>query len=265
MKIIDAHLHNWNEYADVNRMLRCMDRCGVERGALLGPLIGGACPATEEVDASNSRTLEFMRAAPGRFFGFCYVNPRHPEHARESFRRCAEDGFAGLKLWVATFCDDPRVFPLVEMAIERQTPILVHTWLKATGNLEFESAPEHAARLASRYPDGKFIMAHIGGDFEIGIKTIRHLSNVWVDYAGTPNEWGVYEMAVSELGEDRVVFGSDGPANFWCNYGRVLESDISEAAREKILALNFIRLLPDPLRPREVSPQTDPPVCGGRR
>lgn len=57
-------------------------------------------------------------------------------------------------------------------------------------------------------------------------------------------------MAVRQLGEDRVIFGGDGPgAIFLINEGRVLEADISETARAKILSQTFLSLLPEELRP----------------
>jgi predicted TIM-barrel fold metal-dependent hydrolase len=251
MKVIDAHLHNWDEYRDYDHLMRCLDRFQVDHGVLLSPLLGGFCPNEAQLDESNRLTLQFVRQAKGRLSGFCYVNPQHSPHALDALRRGLDAGLIGLKLWVATFCDDARVFPLVEEVSARGLPTLVHTWIKHTGNLEHESTPAHCARLAGRYPRAKFIMAHFGGDWEIGLKTIRHLPNVCADYAGTPNEAGAYEMAVRELGEDRVIFGSDGPGGIYLvNYGRVLEADIPESARGKILAGNFLNLLPAPLRPK---------------
>lgn len=251
MKVIDAHLHNWNEYQDFDHLMRCLDRFRVDHGVLLCPLFGGFYPTESEVDQCNELTLRFVRQGKGRLSGFCYINPQHTSHALGALKRGLDSGLTGLKLWVATLADDPRVFPLIEEMASRGLPTLVHSWIKSTGNLEHESTPTNCANLASRFPEARIIMAHFGGDWEIGLKSIRHLPNVCVDYSGTPNEAGAYEMAVRELGEDRVIFGSDGPGGIYLvNYGRVIEADLSALAREKILSENYLNLLPPGLGPK---------------
>jgi hypothetical protein len=87
-------------------------------------------------------------------------------------------------------------------------------------------------------------MAHIGGDWEYGVKAIRDCANVRVDFAGSVNEWGAYEMAVRELGEDRVIFGTDMPADYLENLGRVLQGSFPDDVQAKILAGNFEATLP---------------------
>src|SRR5205823_2709235 len=120
-------------------------------------------------------------------------------------------GLLGVKLWVATRCSDPVTFPVVEGAIAADVPIIAHTWRKSTGNLPGESLPTDVAALARRYPEARLLMAHLGGDCQFGVRAIRDCPNVSIDFAGSVNEYGAYELAVRELGEDRVVFGSDLP------------------------------------------------------
>ena len=66
-----------------------------------------------------------------------------------------EYGMEGMKLWVATYCDDPRVFPLVEKCIDYNIPILVHSFHKAVGQLEFETTGIHTANLAQKISGSK--------------------------------------------------------------------------------------------------------------
>jgi uncharacterized protein len=246
MRVIDAHAHPYNAFREVEALKRFLDRQPDLRWMLLlSDLQGGFWPLPEEVEASNQTTLRFLREIPDRLLGFCYVNSIYPEHAVEEFKRGFDAGLLGVKLLVATRCNDPRGFPVVEAAIERCAPILQHTWNKATGNLCSESTPGDMAELARRYPEGKFQMAHIGGDWEFGIKSIRDCPNVKVDFAGSVNECGAYEMAVRELGEDRVIFGTDLPgADYLENLGRVLQCRFPEGVQAKILAGNFEAMLP---------------------
>ena len=55
---------------------------------------------------------------------------------------------------------------------------------------------------------------------------------------------GVVEMAVRELGADRVIYGSDYPGrSFASQLAKVLGADISQDAKQAILAGNLRRLL----------------------
>lgn len=245
MRVIDAHAHQWNVFQDINVLKRFLERrTELHWVLLLSDLRGGYWPTPAEIQASNDSTLRFMTEIPDRLLGFCYVNPIYPEHAVQEFRRCFDAGMLGLKLWVATRADDPRNFPVVEAAIAANAPILAHTWSKITGNLYSEATPADMAVLARRYPEGKFQMAHFGGDWEAGLKTIRDCPNVRVDFAGSINEWGAYEMAVRELGPDRVIFGTDMPADYLENLGRVLQGGFPDDVQAKVLATNFEASLP---------------------
>ena len=244
MRIIDAHVHQWNVFANPDNVAKFLERNPeVDYLVLASNLTGGAYPSVEEMRASNDSTVEYVERFPRQVKGWCYVNPVYRGDALEELRRGFDRGLMGMKLWVATRCDDERVFPLVEACIEADRPLIVHTWKKATGNLARESTPMHLANLARRYPEARILMAHFGGFFEYGLKAVAPCRNVRVDYAGSVNERGAYEMAVRLLGEDRVIFGSDMPADFHTNLGRVLEADFLPGVRDKILAENFEAML----------------------
>ena len=57
---------------------------------------------------------------PGRVRGYCYVNPGWGREAVEEVRRCIEGrGFMGIKLYNEYTCNEPVVYPIVELAIEQ--------------------------------------------------------------------------------------------------------------------------------------------------
>jgi predicted TIM-barrel fold metal-dependent hydrolase len=99
------------------------------------------------------------------------------------------------------------------------------------------------AILATRYLEGKFLMAHFGGNWEWGLRAIAHLPNVWADFSGTINEFGAYELALKLLGDRRVVFGSDLSADFWGNAGRVLQAKTDQQVLDRIFHGNFLDML----------------------
>lgn len=237
-RVWDIHVHNWAGFADPDVFARHLKETGVDRLTLLGPLTGGVDPSPIDVERSNASTLDYTKRFGPCVSGLCYVNPTYPEHALAEWQRCAALGMIGLKIWVSTLCDHRKVEPVLLDVFSQDRPVLIHAWRKSGGNLPGESTADHVARLAKRHPTGKIIMAHMAGDWEYGLKAIRDLPNVWVDFAGTINEAGAYEMAVKELGEDRVLFGTDGPADYYHCLARVLNASIPEEAKRKILFEN---------------------------
>lgn len=241
-KIWDIHVHNWSVFADPDIFERHLKETGVDHLTLLGPLTGGLDPSPLDVERSNTSTVDYITRFGPRVSGLCYVNPSHPEHALNEWLRCETRGMIGLKIWVGTLCDDHRVDPVLRDVFSKGRPVIIHAWRKTDGNLPGESNADHVVRLAKRHPTGKIVMAHMAGDWEYGLKAVRDFPNIWVDFAGTINEAGAYEMAIREVGEDRILFGTDGPADYYHCLARVLKASITGRAKRKILFENAQRL-----------------------
>ncbi len=189
---------------------------------------------------------EGMKRFQGRVRGYCYVNPGYVKEALEEIRRCVEErGFIGIKLYNEYTCTEPVVFPIVELAIELGVPILQHAL-----RLHYfpENQPrltdgEHLAELASRYPETMLICAHIsgGGDWEWTVKALRHAPNVMLDMSGSATDYGSVDMAVAEVGVERVVFGTD--SSMTACVGKIRGANLSPQDKEKIMGGNMLRLL----------------------
>jgi predicted TIM-barrel fold metal-dependent hydrolase len=150
----------------------------------------------------------------------------------------------GVKLWVAVRASDPRLDAIVRRAGELQAVIFQHTWLKTGGNLPGESTPLDLAQLAARHPATPLICGHTGGNWELGIRAIRPYKNVLIDTAGSDPTAGMVEMAVRELGADRILYGSDcGGRSFASQIGKVASADLPQAVKQKIFRGNLRRLL----------------------
>jgi uncharacterized protein len=81
------------------------------------------------------------------------------------------------------------------------------------------------------------------------LRAIRTCQNVYADLAGGDPTAGFTEMAVRELGAERVLYGSDaGGRSFASQLGKVFGARISVSARQLILAGNLKRLLGPILR-----------------
>ncbi len=241
MRIIDAHAHLWKE-ADAEALLRAMEAFGIE-AACISALIGGAYPSRDDVARANDMVGDAAREHDGRFIPFAYLNPAHGEWAREELERRAEQGFAGVKLWVAKKASAPESIELVRHAARLELPVLVHAWRKTTGNMPDESDPTDVAQLAKAVPDAEVIMAHIGGVFHVGVRAARTAPNLLVDTCGSLNDNGMVERAVRELGAERVVFGTDLPGFGANNIGKVRGAAIGEREKELVFSGNILRLL----------------------
>jgi predicted TIM-barrel fold metal-dependent hydrolase len=200
-------------------------------------------PDEQEIKELNLEVYKFMKEEEDVIKGYCYVNPSHSNSSDVLKQGIEEYGMSGMKLWVSTFCDDPRVFPLVEQCIEYDIPILIHAFHKAVGQLKYESYSWNVANLARKYPEAKIIMAHMAANCYTGLKPIKDLKNVWVDFSGTIIRGDDILYAKKAVGVERILFGTDMPgASALICLGQVEEADLSPEEKELIYYRNALSL-----------------------
>lgn len=246
---IDCHVHPTAPGAGPREcgeyFIRFADRVGIGlMGQSLGPTFHQQ-PTPTQVEADNDYNMEMVRLFPQRFFAYANLNPNYLYHSLAEIERCVVRGrCVGIKLWVALRCNHPNVDHIAERAAELLAPILQHTFFRAGGNLGGESSPEHLAELAARHRHTTFIAAHAGLNWEMGIKALIDVPNVLVDTCGFDPELGYTEMAVRELGAERVVYGSDATGrSFASQLAKVTGADISNEHKALILHANMERIL----------------------
>jgi len=202
-------------------------------------------PSPENFRAQNDQVLSVLPKWPDRMLGFVYLNPKHVNESLAEFDRCVKDGpMVGVKLWVAQHCNTPEVDRIIERAHELQALVFQHTWLKVMANYAGESTPLDFAELAQRHSGMPLVCGHTGGDWEQGIRAIAPLKNTYADLAGSDPVAGYTEMAVRELGAERVIYGSDASGrSFSSQLAKVFGADIPDEAKKLILSGNLIRLL----------------------
>jgi predicted TIM-barrel fold metal-dependent hydrolase len=229
----------------MSQLIRYADRMGIERLCVYMGMSFSQDPSPDELRRQNDDVLQALTHWHDRAFGFVYLNPKHVAESLAELDRCVRDGpMVGVKLWVAKRCHFVEIDPIIRRAWELKAVIFQHTWFKTDGNYEGESTPMDLAELARRHPDVPLICGHTGGNWEIGIRVIRPLKNVYADIAGSDPTNGFVEMAVRELGADRVIFGSDvGGRSFASQLAKVSGSQIPDAAKRLILSDNLKRLM----------------------
>ncbi len=226
-------------------LVRFADRMGIDRLVVFMGFPFLEDPSPEQLREQNDQVLQALSHWHDRAFGFVYLSGNHIAFSLQEFDRCVREGpMVGIKLWTAKRASAPEFDPIIERASSLKAVIFQHTWLKVGGNLPGESTPFDVVALAARHPTVPIICGHTGGDWERGIRAIRASRNVFADMAGSDPTAGLVEMAVRELGAERVLYGSDtGGRSFASQLAKVTGADISEAARRLILGENLRRMM----------------------
>jgi uncharacterized protein len=249
VRIWDLHGHlagsGKTPVESISRSLEYADRMAVERVVISMGMSFSYDPSPDEIRRQNDDVLRAIRHAPGRALGMVYLNPKHTKESLEELDRCVRDGpMVGVKLWVAIRCNDPCLDPIIRRAEQLKAPVYQHTYFRVGENLKGESSPADLSELAARHPGASLICGHSGNDWERGVRAIRAAKNVSVDLSGCDPAAGMVEMAVRELGAQRVIYGSDFPGrSFASQLAKVYATELLELAQRLILGENLRRML----------------------
>lgn len=240
--IIDTHAHLWLKNTDACRrgILHAAELYDYRR--VYVSTLGVPVPGEEEIAACNALTLSFMRDEPSLVRGWCYLNPANADTMTVLRRGIEDDGMTGVKLWIATFCDDHRVDPIAEYCVANRIPVLIHALDKTVGQYPTESRGVNVRNLALRYPELRIIMAHLGGNEYTGVRAVMDLPNVMIDICGVNYRADTLEYAVERVGVRRLLYGTDMSYDlpFWQVIGRVRALPIPEEDKQLIFEGNAL-------------------------
>ncbi len=239
--------------ADIERTLPVLEAACFEKLCYFAHVgIGTTTDAALEglLRREPGRVLAPLARWPNRLLGMIQLNAANVPASQDALKRWLRDGpmlgvyFPGGGPAAVT-CTDRRCATLIESVIRLGGIIMQHTWFKTGGKQgPGESTPSELASVASRYPEQKFICAHAGGEWEQGIRAVRRQENILVETSGFDATAGFLEMAVRELGCERIVFGSHLPSrSLGTELAKVLAADISETQRRRVLGENFRELI----------------------
>lgn len=250
MRIWDLHCHfptggGLTSEQRIGRLLRAADRMNVERLCLYMGYPWSQDPPPADFRRQNDQVLGVLPKWPDRLLGFVYLSGKYRQESLAELDRCVANGpMVGVKLWVAKHCNAPELDAIIRRAHELNAVIFQHTWFKVMDNYPGESTPNDLVELSQRHPQINLICGHTGGDWEKGIRAIAPHKQIYSDLAGSEPVAGYTEMAVRELGADRVIYGSDvSGRSFASQLAKVYGADISDEAKKKIFAGNLIKLL----------------------
>lgn len=217
--IIDAHCNLGEGFSlsqSAEDLLLEMDKNNVEK-AVIVPMDKFIAVYNQE---GNDYILKVSKKYPKRFIPMATVNPWFGHKALKELERAFNKGARGLKLhpFLQGFkISDDIAFPLVEMAIKYRRPVYFHTGTPISG------MPYQLTELAMRYPEGNFIMGHMGfSDFwndvilatnavkNIYLETSNHIPIFISSVIGNTSYTG---PMMGKVEANRILYGSDSPKN----------------------------------------------------
>ena len=241
-----------SKLATADELIASMDKAGVDISVVLNT----GWTTHELCVETNDYILESIARYPERLIGFCSVQPQSYEAALDEIERCAKEGIRGVgEIRPDMQLFDPRdeevMAPFINAVRKHKLMLLSHA-SEPVGHIypgKGAVTPEVLYPFITSYPELTIILAHWGGGlpFYALMPEVREaMKNVFFDTAASPLLYSpqIYEQAVSLVGAEQILFGSDYPL---LEQGRALKEitslNLSEETKNLILAGNAQRLL----------------------
>jgi len=213
---------------------------------------------------TNAWLAEQIKNEP-QFIGFANIDPKQVDSVQK-LKKTFESGLRGVKIHppiLKTRIDDRRNFCFYEKAEELGLPILFHTGVHGW---ELESyRPLLIDKIAQTFPELNIIIEHLGGEafFNEALAVLQNNSNTYAGITTTllpilESEWNPWyqgteriKMVLRQIGENRVIYGTDFPYNDAAITHREIEIiknlELNNETKNKILGGNLKKLLRLPL------------------
>jgi len=223
-----------------------------------------------KIEEPNNLILEAMKNYPKRFIGFCCVNPLFKDKAAKEITRCLNLGFKGIGEITLDMYQASADFTTIHKALitlignikNSDVPIQFHV-----GDTSY-SRPKEIEKIISELPEKTIIMGHMGGwkhllDDVISVAE-RH-ENVYLDtawafldrktidpdkddpatFTPSPDSHLLVQKAISELGPERIIFGSDSfnDEEMQRELNKIEALNLTAKERKLIMGENLARIL----------------------
>jgi len=251
--IIDAHTHlltpdlqvysypqtEWSEEWEAEKLVRIMDEVGLDAAVVFT----GFALSLSGYSIANDSIAKAARRFQSRLIGFGTVHPREEDAVSEAERCFGELGLRGLKFhpWLQSFAANDRgLQPILEVAGRHRAPVMFHT-----GTPPY-TQPLQVAEHADRFPDVNLIMGHFGKLlWWDAVRAAMKHDNVYLETSGA--QVADLEVALENLGAERLLFGSDLPIGgadsfHWC-LSKIRVLSISDEEKGLILGRNLETML----------------------
>jgi uncharacterized protein len=214
------------------------------RLTFVSPLAGLVPRHEADPVAANRQAFEIVGRNP-ELRQWVIVDPQKPDTYAQADELLAAPQVVGIKIHPEEhgyrITDHGRT--VFEFAAKRRAVLITHSG-------EPNSLPADFVPFANDFPEVILILAHLGcghdGDPTHQIRAVRACTNgnVYVDTSSATNIMpGLLELAVREIGSDRILYGTDSPLYFApMQRARIDSAEIRDVHKKKILYENAERL-----------------------
>lgn len=248
MPIIDTHSHyGKSKLSELNiteaDLLAAMDAHGVDLSLVMPHAV------SDDPVAEHDRVAALCHRHPTRFRGVVSLTPVQDEALyRQEVARCVRDlGFVAIKLNPMQHLASPLMTnadKVFDVADDLGVPVIVHTGLGAPWSMPSLCIPQ-----ARRHPSLPIVLAHAGYAVYVAEAYVAasECQNIYLEPSWCPIEQ--VGMLIRHLGAERVMFGSDLPANVPVELTKYRSLGLSEAESSACLGTTAQRVfrltLPD--------------------
>ncbi|RZB30497.1 MAG: uncharacterized protein SRB1_02777 [Desulfobacteraceae bacterium Eth-SRB1] len=241
-----------SKLAGAGELIDSMDSQGVAKSVIFG----FPWKNSDTFKKHNDYVIKSIERYPGRLTGFCCIDIFSGEAITEVMR-CFESGLSGvgeLALYESGIDEESinRLEPVMGICLDRNLPVLIHT-NEPIGHQypgKTSNTFRQIYRLITKFPENKIVLAHWGGGiffFSLLKKEVKEsFNNVYFDTAASPFLYDakIYRIAISILGQDKIIFGSDfpllGPERYFKEFE---QAGLSKEEIDSICSRNAARLL----------------------
>ena len=234
--IVDVHSHAWqypDHFSDDFRQQARHAKAGVEMDLTVTyedyrrtapentvTIVFGGKARLSGLWVDDQYVSRYVAQDPKRLLGFLSVDPTQhgwQDELQDGHQRLGLCGIKLMPMYAGFRPDDLLLDELWRYATEFRLPVLLHTGTTFVSQAPLEcTLPRHLDVVATRFPEVRIIMAHLGHPYEgEAIVTARKHPHVYCDLSALHyRPFQLYHslMLVQEYGVwDKVLFGTDYP------------------------------------------------------
>ena len=166
------------------------------------------------------RTIRFAKENEGKIYAGFWCKPHH-ELVDEEVEKMIEENrkyviFLKMHPYHSNLAfDDDKMIPYLDLAVKYNLPVCIHT------GETYNDSPERVLNMAKKYPQLKFILAHmgLGTDNQLALDVMAQADNLYADTTWVPISTTL--EVIKRYGSKRVMFGTDSPIDgvdtYYCN------------------------------------------------
>ena len=237
----------------VDQLIASMDKDHVDKSVVFG----FPWKHEEFFKMNNDCVMEAVNKYPDRLYGFCCLDPYHPNSLKE-VERCLNFGLSGvgeLGFYTSDINDETIHYmkPIMEIARIQNKPVMIHT-NEPVGHLYPGKTPlsvKSIYHFIESFPDNTIVLAHWGGGvffYHLLKKETKNvLNNVYVDSAASLYLYDqrIWSVACDIIGSEKILFGTDYPLLPANRYFKQIEmnTNVRASDKENIFGQSALRIL----------------------